>query len=397
MRTACCSGFGGFSSVSRAPRTSGGAASICRARASRDVPRRGTPGGYHISPTSSRAKRTPTSASARDGGRAASPGRWRSPRFTPTPIRSRRAARTPRCARPRLVTSWRCESGSCRTRRCGWRAILRGRCSNSSRAPTRPRPTAAGGIAPGSSGRSQPWHQDALPAPCRSNGLPIERLRGQRQLQAQDEGRSWGMAEKGKGRSLKDRLVDMGVLVEKDESPSAAQGSAAVSGPGGLPGPGSVAGGVDRDLLKQLLAAATKDTNDYTEFMLSADAMSGVIPDEATRIKAAFVASKPHGLTLERILAGLASSKRVLEAKGGEFERVLSQKVDALVTSKKKQLTQLQAEITALEQAEAKSRSEITAGQTQIEAAKANFLAAYNAAITVLSSNEAKLKTQLKG
>jgi len=107
------------------------------------------------------------------------------------------------------------------------------------------------------------------------------------------------MAEKGKGRSLKDRLVDMGVLVEKDESPSAAQGSAAVSGPGGLPGPGSVAGGVDRDLLKQLLAAATKDTNDYTEFMLSADAMSGVIPDEATRIKAAFVASKPHGLTLE--------------------------------------------------------------------------------------------------
>ncbi len=219
------------------------------------------------------------------------------------------------------------------------------------------------------------------------------------------------MAEKGKGRSLKDRLVDMGVLVEKDESPSAAQGSAAVSGPGGLPGPGSVAGGVDRDLLKQLLAAATKDTNDYTEFMLSADAMSGVIPDEATRIKAAFVASKPHGLTLERILAGLASSKRVLEAKRGEFERVLSQKVDALVTSKQKQaddnrrtidskkqeLTQLQAEITALEQAEAKSRSEITAGQTQIEAAKANFLAAYNAAITVLSSNEAKLKTQLKG
>ncbi len=176
------------------------------------------------------------------------------------------------------------------------------------------------------------------------------------------------MAEKGKGRSLKDRLVDMGVLV-------------------------------------------TKDTNDYTEFMLSADAMSGVIPDEATRIKAAFVASKPHGLTLERILAGLASSKRVLEAKRGEFERVLSQKVDALVTSKQKQaddnrrtidskkqeLTQLQAEITALEQAEAKSRAEITAGQTQIEAAKANFLAAYNAAITVLSSNEAKLKTQLKG
>ena len=145
------------------------------------------------------------------------------------------------------------------------------------------------------------------------------------------------MAEKGKGRSLKDRLVDMGVLVEKDESPSAAQGSAAVSGPGALSGPGPGAGGVDRDLLKQLLAAATKDTNDYTEFMLSADAMSGVIPDEPTRIKAAFVASKPHGLTLEKILAGLASSKRVLEAKRGEFERVLSQKVDALVTSKQKQ------------------------------------------------------------
>ena len=219
------------------------------------------------------------------------------------------------------------------------------------------------------------------------------------------------MAEKGKGRSLKDRLVDMGVLVEKDESPSAAQGSAAVSGPGALSGPGPGAGGVDRDLLKQLLAAATKDTNDYTEFMLSADAMSGVIPDEPTRIKAAFVASKPHGLTLEKILAGLASSKRVLEAKRGEFERVLSQKVDALVTSKQKQaddnrrtidskkqeLTQLQAEITAFEQAEAKSRAEITAGQTQIEAAKTNFLAAYNAAITVLSSNEEKVKTQLKG
>jgi hypothetical protein len=27
-----------------------------------------------------------------------------------------------------------------------------------------------------------------------------------------------GMAEKGKGRSLKDRLVDLGVLVEKDEA-----------------------------------------------------------------------------------------------------------------------------------------------------------------------------------
>src|SRR5438094_832927 len=123
MRTACCSGFGGASSVSRAPRTSGGAVSICRARASRDAPRRGTPGGYHISPTSSRAKPTPTSASARDGGRAASPGRWRSPRFTPTPIRSRRAARTPRCARLRRATSWRCGNGSCRTRPGGLRAL----------------------------------------------------------------------------------------------------------------------------------------------------------------------------------------------------------------------------------------------------------------------------------
>src|SRR5881227_417069 len=154
MRTACCSGFGGASSVSRAPRTSGGAVSICRARASRDAPRRGTPGGYRTSPTSSRAKRTPTSASARDGGRAASPGRWRSPRFTPTPIRSRRAARMPRCARLRRATSWRCGNGSCRTRPCGRRPIRRERCSNSSRAPTRPPPTGAGGIAAGSSGRN---------------------------------------------------------------------------------------------------------------------------------------------------------------------------------------------------------------------------------------------------
>src|SRR6266581_8577458 len=104
------------------------------------------------------------------------------------------------------------------------------------------------------------------------------------------------MAEKGKGRSLKDRLVDMGVLVEKDESPSAAQGSAAVSGPGGLPGPGSVAGGVDRDLLKQLLAAATKDTNDYTEFMLSADAMSGSFPTRQP-------ASRPRSLLPSRTVS----------------------------------------------------------------------------------------------
>ena len=48
------------------------------------------------------------------------------------------------------------------------------------------------------------------------------------------------------------------------------------------------------------------------EFMLSADAMSGVIPDEVTRLRAAFVASKPHGLTLDRILAGLASSSRMV-------------------------------------------------------------------------------------
>jgi chromosome segregation ATPase len=171
------------------------------------------------------------------------------------------------------------------------------------------------------------------------------------------------------------------------------------------------AGSVDRDLLKQLLAAATKETSDYTEFMLSADAMSGVIPDEATRLRAAFVASKPHGLTLDRILAGLGSSKRVLDGKRSEFERVLTQKVDALVTSKQKQadetrqtidskrqqLTQLQADITALEQAEAKLRADINSGQSQIETAKANFLAAYNAAITTLSSNEDKLKTQLKG
>src|SRR2546429_189307 len=174
MRTACCSGFGGSSSVSRAPRTSGGAASIWRARASRDAPRRGTLGGYRISPTSSRAKRTPTSASARDGGRAASPGRWRSPRFTPTPIRSRRAARTPRCARPGLVTSWRCESGSCRTRPCGRRPIRRERCSNSSRAPTRPPPTGAGGIAPGSSGRNR---LSISPHAVRRHGNPQRRRR----------------------------------------------------------------------------------------------------------------------------------------------------------------------------------------------------------------------------
>ena len=219
------------------------------------------------------------------------------------------------------------------------------------------------------------------------------------------------MAEKGKGRSLKDRLVDLGVLVEKDESKGDAQRSASTPGLSASLGTAPAAGSVDRDLLKQLLAAATNETNDYTEFMLSADAMAGVIPDEATRMRAAFVASKPHGLTLEKILAGLASSKRVLDAKRGEFERVLSQKVDALVTSKQKQadenrktidskrqqLSQLQAEITSLEQADAKLRAEISSGQSQIETAKANFVAAYNAAITVLASNEDKLRTQLKG
>jgi len=220
-----------------------------------------------------------------------------------------------------------------------------------------------------------------------------------------------GMAEKGKGRSLKDRLVDLGVLVEKDEAHGSAQGSASAPGLGASPSTASSTSSVDRDLVNQLLAAATKETNDYTEFMLSADAMSGVIPDEATRLRAAFVASKPHGLTLDRILAGLAGSKRVLDGKRSEFEGVLSQKVDALVTSKQKQaaetrkmidskrqqLSQLQAEITALEQAEAKLGAEINSGQSQIEAAKTNFFAAYNAAITVLSSNEDKLRAQLKG
>ena len=218
------------------------------------------------------------------------------------------------------------------------------------------------------------------------------------------------MAEKGKGRSLKDRLVDLGVLVEKDDSQGAAQGSATVPGSGASLGTASAAGNIDGDLVKQLLAAVTKESNDYTEFMLSADAMSGVIPDEATRMKAAFVASKPHGLTLERILAGLATSKRVLDGKRSEFDRVLSQKVDALaskqrqaddnrktIDSKRQQLSQLQAEVTSLEQAEARLRAEIVAGQSQIEAAKTNFVAAYNAAIAVLSSNEDKLRTQLKG
>src|SRR5882672_546296 len=128
------------------------------------------------------------------------------------------------------------------------------------------------------------------------------------------------MADKGKGRSLKDRLVDLGVLVEKDDSQGTAPGSASAPGVGASLDTGSAVGNVDRDLLKQLLAAVTKETNDYTEFMLSADAMSGVIPDEATRFKAAFVASKPHGLTLDRILAVLASSRRVLDGKRNEFE-----------------------------------------------------------------------------
>jgi len=218
------------------------------------------------------------------------------------------------------------------------------------------------------------------------------------------------MAEKGKGRSLKDRLVDMGVLVEKDEPQGETPGSAQAPTLGASAST-APSGGVDRDMLKQLLASATKETNDYTEFMLSADAMSGVIPDESTRMRAAFVASKPHGLTLDRILAGLASSKQALDAKRREFEKVLSQKVDALVTtkqrqaddnrraidSKRQQLAQLQADITSLEQVDAQLKADINAGQTQIEAAKTNFLAAYNAAVAVLSSNEAKLRTQLKG
>src|SRR5437773_1242958 len=120
---------------------------------------------------------------------------------------------------------------------------------------------------------------------------------------------------------LKDRLVDLGVLVEKDESQGTAPGSASGPGVGASLNTAAAAGNVDRDLLKQLLAAVTKETNDYTEFMLSADAMSGVIPDEVTHLRAAFVASKPHGLTLDRILAGLASSRRVLDGKRNEFER----------------------------------------------------------------------------
>lgn len=141
------------------------------------------------------------------------------------------------------------------------------------------------------------------------------------------------------------------------------------------------------DRLNQSLAEANLPSIDFYEFLKSLEAMAPLIPDEATRYRAALGSLVASGASVENILGTATHYLHVLEEKEKSFRSYASDQVAERVSralaeadrlkneirAKGEQIAALTQEIATLTRTEAATRSEAEIARAEIDAYNSTF------------------------
>lgn len=147
---------------------------------------------------------------------------------------------------------------------------------------------------------------------------------------------------------------DEGEKAKKQEKPAVAETAVPVTTTP-APTPSVMTSGVDAklvDLLDRRIQEANLPGPDYLELLQSSEQMKQFVPDESTRLKAAFnsIRGLDPRMTKEVVLASIDTYKQVVEAERGKFKLKLEKMRKELVSDKQAELEATNLRIEALKQ-----------------------------------------------
>mgnify|MGYP003582222623 CR=1 FL=1 len=190
---------------------------------------------------------------------------------------------------------------------------------------------------------------------------------------------------------------------------------AGVAAPGGV-APSVSTFGVDPAMVADVKKLIERRPTPYTNLRETADAMAEALPDETTRVRAAFAMMKKSGTQAAQVVSSIdlhvrdiegektsfaTSAKQAVERKAGGLRAEADQLINAnksdeqSIAQLQQQIQQLQAR--SLERAATASAKQTEANQAEadIQAKTTQFLAAADTVITDLNMQKTQLSAML--
>lgn len=164
-----------------------------------------------------------------------------------------------------------------------------------------------------------------------------------------------------------------------------------------------------KESLKAALEENALGSYDYLKFKKSADALRSVVPDEASRFKASFVAAQTLSVSKEKLVETANHYLTVLGEEQRKFNEAIEgankgkivsgmqrlAQIESIVTEKAAAIQKLTAEITELQKEKAETEAKVNEDKLKIDTTTAGFNAAYELFVQEIKSDINKMQTYL--
>lgn len=188
-----------------------------------------------------------------------------------------------------------------------------------------------------------------------------------------------------------------------------------VAVPGGA-APSAVSFGVDPNMVTDIKKLIARRPTPYTTLRENADAMAEALPDETSRIRAAFAMLKKSGTPAAQVISSIDLHVRDIEGEKQNFAQAGKQAVDrkagalrseaeqllganksdeATITQLQQQIQQLQSRSLERAATAASKQTEAAQAEADIQAKTTQFLAAADTVITELNMQKTQLSAML--
>lgn len=197
--------------------------------------------------------------------------------------------------------------------------------------------------------------------------------------------------------------------------PGAMPPQVGVAVPGGA-APSAVSFGVDPNMVTDIKKLIARRPTPYTTLRENADAMAEALPDETSRIRAAFAMLKKSGTPAAQVISSIDLHVRDIEGEKQNFAQAGKQAVDrkagalrseaeqllganksdeATITQLQQQIQQLQSRSLERAATAASKQTEAAQAEADIQAKTTQFLAAADTVITELNMQKTQLSAML--
>jgi len=159
----------------------------------------------------------------------------------------------------------------------------------------------------------------------------------------------------------------------------------------------------------QLRDTLNSSGSEYVRFRTACDELRSALPDEATRLKSAFVTMKAFGVTKDKLVSTAKVCIGNLANEQSEFENAMNTayanqveggagnitSIDKQIEEKLSQISSLQVEVDRLRSDKSKITSEVEQSRNKIDTARRDFAAAYNKLVGEINSDINKITSSL--